>query len=78
MPKKNEQSDKIKNNENAIPIVADIKMHSQEKPISDVYCVITMVLMMFLLPAGIMDGILACSALVLILTQYYGNRKIEE
>lgn len=46
--------------------------------LSVINCVITMALMMFLLPAGIMDGILACSALVLILTQYYGNRKIEE
>lgn len=40
MAKKNEQSNKIRNNENEIPIVADIKMHTQEKPISDVYSVI--------------------------------------
>ena len=39
-------------------------------------CIITLALMMFLLPAGIMDGILAGSALVLILIQYYGDRKI--
>ncbi len=39
-------------------------------------CVITMLLMMFLLPAGIMDGILAGSALVLILTQYLGDKRI--
>lgn len=39
-------------------------------------CVITMLLMMFLLPAGIMDGILAGSALVLILTQYFGDKRI--
>lgn len=44
--------------------------------LSVINCVITMILMMFLLPAGIMDGILACSALVLILMQYYGNKKI--
>ena len=41
-------------------------------------CVITVVLMMFLLPAGIMDGILAGSALILILMQYYGDKKITE
>lgn len=46
--------------------------------LSIINCVITMLLMMFLLPAGIMDGILACSALVLILMQYYGNLKIVE
>jgi hypothetical protein len=32
--------------------------------------------MMFLLPAGIMDGILAGSALILILMGFYGDRKI--
>ncbi|MCM1286249.1 MAG: DUF2127 domain-containing protein [Acetobacter sp.] len=46
--------------------------------LSVINCVITMILMMFLLPAGIMDGILACSALVLILMQYYGNKQIEK
>lgn len=39
-------------------------------------CVITIALMMFLLPAGIMDGILAGSALVLILLQYFGDKQI--
>lgn len=38
--------------------------------------VITLTLMMFLLPAGIMDGILAGSVLVLILIKYYGDKKI--
>ena len=46
--------------------------------LSVINCVITMILMMFLLPAGIMDGILASSALVLILMQYYGNKQIEK
>lgn len=41
-------------------------------------CVITIALMMFLLPAEIMDGILAGSALVLMLTQYFGDKKIIE
>lgn len=44
--------------------------------LSVINCVITMALMIFMLPAGIMDGILACSALILILVQYFGNRKI--
>ena len=35
-------------------------------------------LMMFLLPAGIMDGILAGSALILILIKYFGNKSIVE
>ena len=46
--------------------------------LSVINCVITMVLMMFMLPAGILDGILATTALVLILTQYFGNKKIVE
>lgn len=44
--------------------------------LSVINCVITMILMMFMLPAGIMDGLLACSALVLMLTQYFGQREI--
>ena len=44
--------------------------------LSVINCVITIALMMFLLPAGIMDGILAGRALVLILMQYYGDKKI--
>ena len=42
--------------------------------LSVINCVITMALMMFMLPAGIMDGILATTALILMLTQYFGNR----
>ena len=41
-------------------------------------CIITMILMMFMLPAGIMDGVLACSSLILVLTQYFGDKKIIE
>ena len=41
-------------------------------------CIITMILMVFMLPAGIMDGVLACSSLILILTQYFGDKKIIE
>lgn len=39
-------------------------------------CIVTMVLMIFMLPAGIMDAIFACSALVLILMVYFNSRKI--
>lgn len=46
--------------------------------LSVINCIITMILMMFMLPAGVMDGILACSSLVLILTQYFGDKKIVE
>ena len=46
--------------------------------LSVINCVVTLALMTFLLPAGIMDGLLAGSALVLILIQYFGDRKIVE
>lgn len=46
--------------------------------LSVINCVVTMILMMFMLPFGIQDRLLACIALVLILTQYFGNRKIIE
>lgn len=46
--------------------------------LSIINCVLTMALMIFMLPAGIMDGILACTALILILTQYFGKKKIVE
>lgn len=41
-------------------------------------CVLTMALMMFMLPAGVLDGILAGSALILLLTQYFGTSKIRD
>ncbi len=46
--------------------------------LSIINCVITMALMMFMLPAGIMDGIFACSALIMILTEYFKDKKIIE
>ena len=46
--------------------------------LSVINCVVTMILMMFMLPFGIQDGLLACISIVLILTQYFGNRKIIE
>lgn len=44
--------------------------------LSVINCVMTLALMMFLLPAGIMDGLLAGSALLLILLQYFGDKNI--
>ncbi len=46
--------------------------------LSVINCVTTLILMIFMLPAGIPDGILAGSALVLILVQFFGDRKIIE
>lgn len=46
--------------------------------LSIINCVITMALMIFMLPAGVMDGILAGAALILMLTQYYGKQRIVE
>jgi len=46
--------------------------------LSVINCVVTITLMVFMLPAGIMDGILASTALILILTQYFGDKKIIE
>ena len=45
--------------------------------LSSINCIITMILMVFMLPAGIVDGVLASAALILILTAYFGKRKIE-
>ena len=44
--------------------------------LSIINCVIAITMMMTILPFGIMDGILAGTALVLILTQYFGEKKI--
>lgn len=45
--------------------------------LSVINCTVTLTLMMFLLPMGIMDGLLAGAALVLILTQYFGDRSAQ-
>ena len=44
--------------------------------LSVINCVVTMVLMVFMLPAGIVAGLLACSALVLLVTAYFGSRPL--
>ena len=46
--------------------------------LSVISCAIALILMMDMLPFGIMDGILASTALVLMLTQYFGKKKIVE
>ena len=46
--------------------------------LSIINSVTTIIVMMFMLPAGIMDGILAGSALILILMQYFGDKKVIE
>ncbi len=43
-----------------------------------IMCIITLILMMFLLPAGVMDGIFSGIVLILLLTQYFGDKKIVE
>jgi hypothetical protein len=44
--------------------------------LSVINCTVAMVLMVFMLPAGIVDGLLACAALVLLLTAYFGTRPL--
>lgn len=44
--------------------------------LSVVNCVVTLALMIFMLPAGIADGLLSGTALVLILTAWFGSATI--
>ena len=44
--------------------------------LSIINCSITMNLMLFMIPAGIADGILASTALVLLLSGYFGKQSI--
>ena len=46
--------------------------------LSVINCVIALAFMIVLLPFGIMDGVLAGVALILILTQYFGKKRIVE
>jgi uncharacterized membrane protein (DUF2068 family) len=39
-------------------------------------CIITMALMIFMLPAGIIDGILSCTTIVILLTEYFGKKEL--
>jgi len=44
--------------------------------LSVINCIIAIAMMMTMLPFGIMDGVLAGTALILILTKYFGKKKI--
>ena len=44
--------------------------------LSVINCILTMNLMLFMIPVGIMDGLFAFSALLLLLTGYYGKEAI--
>ena len=46
--------------------------------LSVINCVVAMVLMVFMLPAGIVDGLLATSALVLLLSACFGARPLPQ
>lgn len=46
--------------------------------LSVINCIVTMALMISLLPAGILDGIFSGTALILILTAYFGTQKISD
>ena len=46
--------------------------------LSFITCAKAIAMMMTILPFGIMDGILAGTALILMLTQYFGKKKIIE
>lgn len=45
--------------------------------LSAIFCVVTLAVMVFLLPAGLADGVLSGGALVLILCGWFGTRTIE-
>lgn len=40
-------------------------------------CIVTMIVMLFMIPAGIADGIFACTAMFLLLTGYYDKKVIQ-
>lgn len=44
--------------------------------LSVINCVVTMMLMLFMIPSGIADGLFACTALILLLMGYFEKREI--
>lgn len=40
-------------------------------------CIVTMIVMLFMIPSGIADGIFACSAMILLLMGYYDKKEIK-
>lgn len=45
--------------------------------LSLINCIVTMIVMIFMIPAGIADGIFACSALILLLMGYFDTKQIK-
>lgn len=45
--------------------------------LSVINCIVTMIVMLFMIPSGIADGILSCTALILLLMGYYGKKEIK-
>lgn len=41
-------------------------------------CIVTMIVMLFMIPSGIADGIFACTAMILLLMGYYDKKKIKQ
>lgn len=40
-------------------------------------CIVTMMVMLFMIPSGIADGIFACTAMILLLMGYYDKKEIK-
>ena len=40
-------------------------------------CIVTMIVMLFMIPSGIADGIFACTAMILLLIGYYDKKEIK-
>lgn len=40
-------------------------------------CIVTMIVMLFMIPSGIADGIFACTAMILLLMGYYDKKEIK-
>ncbi len=40
-------------------------------------CIVTMIVMLFMIPSGIVDGIFACTAMILLLIGYYDKKEIK-
>ena len=40
-------------------------------------CIVTMIVMLFMIPSGIADGLFACTAMILLLMGYYDKREIK-
>lgn len=59
-----------------IGAVALLKNRKWGFVLSVINCIVTMNVMLFMIPSGIADGILACTALILLLCGYFGKEEI--